>query len=52
LTSSAEIPYFKLGKHLRFERQAIMDWVEKMRVSSRYEIEKRAANYVATTSRK
>ncbi|EJG1668939.1 helix-turn-helix domain-containing protein [Vibrio parahaemolyticus] len=52
LTSSAEIPYFKLGKHLRFERQAIMDWVEQMRVSSRYEIEKRAANYVATTSLK
>ncbi|WP_273993824.1 helix-turn-helix domain-containing protein [Vibrio parahaemolyticus] len=52
LTSSAEIPYFKLGKHLRFGRQAIMDWVEEQRVSSRHEIEKRAANYVATTSRK
>ncbi|HCH2618342.1 TPA: helix-turn-helix domain-containing protein [Vibrio parahaemolyticus] len=52
LTSSAAIPYFKLGKHLRFERQAIMNWVEEQRVSSRHEIEKRAANYVATTSRK
>ncbi|MES1384225.1 DNA-binding protein, partial [Vibrio cholerae] len=33
----------------RFERQAIMNWVEEQRVSSRHEIEKRAANYVATT---
>ncbi|EHK9184662.1 helix-turn-helix domain-containing protein [Vibrio vulnificus] len=52
LTSSAEIPFFKIGKHLRFERQAIMKWVEEQRVSSRHQIEKRAANYVATTSRK
>ncbi|HGS5505102.1 transcriptional regulator [Vibrio parahaemolyticus] len=52
LTSSAEIPYFKLGKHLRFEHQAIISWVEEQRVSSRHEIEKRAANYIATTSRK
>lgn len=52
LTSSAEIPFFKLGKHLRFERQAIMKWSEEQRVSSHYEIEKRAANYIATTSRK
>jgi len=29
-----------------------MKWVEEQRVSSHYEIEKRAANYVATTSRK
>lgn len=29
-----------------------MKWVEEQRVSSRHEIEQRAANYVATTSRK
>ncbi|MGB0893159.1 MAG: helix-turn-helix domain-containing protein [Parashewanella sp.] len=46
LTCSDTIPHFKLGKHLRFERLKVMDWVKQGQICTQLEIEKRAANYL------
>ncbi|MBM7074648.1 helix-turn-helix domain-containing protein [Shewanella sp. 202IG2-18] len=47
LTSADTIPHFKLGKHLRFERIKILEWVKQQQVCTQLDIEKRAANYLA-----
>ncbi|WP_137673567.1 helix-turn-helix domain-containing protein [Agarivorans sp. Toyoura001] len=46
LTSSREIPHSKIGKHLRFNREDIIEWVKNNRIATRREIERRASNHV------
>lgn len=52
LTCEGAIPHFKLGKHLRFERDKVWDWLKQHQCSSQVDLEKRAANRLAHHSLK
>ena len=48
LTCQKEIPYFKNGKYLYFDRAEIEAWMKRNRVETKEEAQQRAAAYFLT----
>lgn len=46
LTSSKEIPHYKLGQALRFKKSELDEWLTRNKVSTTKEIESRAVTYM------
>lgn len=46
LTCQKEIPYFKNGKYLYFDRAEIEAWMKRNRVETKEEAQQRAAAYI------
>lgn len=51
-TSKREIPHFKQGKKLYFKKSELDEWLTTNKITSKDEIEKLAATYIATHKRK
>ncbi len=47
LTALKEIPYFKKGKYVYFDRAEVEAWMKENRVETKAEAQQRAAAYVA-----
>ena len=47
LTSTAEIPHYKLGKKLFFKKEEIDEWIYANKVKTRQDIENEANEYIA-----
>lgn len=46
LTSSKEIPHYKLGQALRFKKSELDEWLTRTRVATNKEIESKAVTYM------
>jgi excisionase family DNA binding protein len=46
LTSTRGIPYYKRGKHLKFKREELENWLLSDRRATAEEIDAQATNYV------
>ena len=47
LTSTAEIPHYKLNKKLFFKKEEIDEWIHANKVKTRQDIENEANEYIA-----
>ena len=47
LTSTSEIPHYKLGKKLYFKKEEIDEWIYANKVKTRQDIENEANEYIA-----
>lgn len=52
LTSSREIPHYKIGGKLRFKRSELEQWLCSMKIPTRREVDCKAETYIAINSRK
>ena len=48
MTSRHEIPHYKKGRLLYFDRKELEDWMKQNRVQTKAEAEQQAINYVVT----
>lgn len=46
LTSTREIPHYKLGGSLRFKKHELDEWLTRARVATKQEVESKAATYM------
>ncbi len=46
LTSSKEIPHYKLGQALRFKKSELDEWLTRTRVATAKELESKAVTYM------
>ena len=46
LTSSKEIPHYKLGQALRFKKSELDEWLTRNKVATNREIESKAVTYM------
>ena len=47
LTSTSEIPHYKLGKKLYFKKEEIDEWIYANKVKTRQDIENEANEYIS-----
>ena len=51
-TSTRKIPHFKIGKHLLFDKNAILEWREELVIKTRYSIEQDALGPMPASNKK